>query len=120
MKNQNDFKPDELIKASDDHEKSLAQIQKAVAKIENRVGDSASLTISFKDAFENDKKMDTVLTGLICDLIVKDDDLKKAICRAVEKVDRKWWNGAWKRGPAIIGAIFLVVIGAFLQAQFAK
>jgi hypothetical protein len=115
-KKPNDFDPNELIKASEDHEKSLADLRLVVSRLDKRVGNDATLAASFKNAFENDKKMDTVLTSLIKDLILKDDDLRAAITKAVAKVDRKWWNGAWKKALAAIGAVLLVVLGAVLQA----
>ena len=119
-KKQNDFDPNELIKASEDHEKTLAELQESVKKLDIRVGDSAALAKSFKSAFENDKKMDAVLTALICDLIQKDDDLRRAIRSAVKNVDRDWWNGAWKKGLGAAGAVFLIFLGWFIPKLFGE
>lgn len=110
----NDFDPNELIRSSAEHEKSLAELQAALAKLEIRVGDNAALAKSFKEAFENDKKMDTVLTELICKLIEKDDSLKDAVKKAVKKVDREWWNSAWKKIFSAIGAVLLLIAGAII------
>lgn len=115
-KKQNDFDANELIKASEDHEKSLAELGQSVKKLEARVGDNAALAKSFREAFDNDKKMDEVLTGLICELIEKNDSLKDAVKTAVRRVDRDWWNRAGKKGLTAVGAIVLVALGAFLQA----
>jgi ElaB/YqjD/DUF883 family membrane-anchored ribosome-binding protein len=110
----NDFDPNELIRSSAEHEKSLTELQAGLTKLEKRVGDNAALAKSFKDAFENDKKMDAVLTSLICKLIEKDDSLKEAVTKAVKKVDREWWNGAWKKIATAVGAVVLLVIGAVI------
>lgn len=119
-KKQSDFNPDELIATSAAHERSLEELQASVVKLEKRVGDNAALAKSFQQAFENDKKMDAVLTALICNLIVSNDDLKESIEKAVAKVDRKWWNGTSKKTLGAIGGVALVVLGAFLQGWFTK
>ena len=116
----NDFDTNDLVRVSDEHEKSLGELRKAVKSLEKRVGDNAALALSFKDAFENDKKMDAVLVTLITDLILKDDDLKEAISKSVNKMDRAWWTGARKRIIAVTGAVLLLIIGAVVQALVAK
>lgn len=118
IKNQNDFKPDELIKASADHEKTLGELSTSVKKLEKRMGDSAALATSFKEAFENDKKMDAVLKDLLCELIQSDEKLKEAVKVAVKKIDRDWWGKAWKTTFGAVGALLLVVLGAIMQAWF--
>jgi len=55
-KKQNDFDAEKLIKASADHEKSLAELTLMVKRLDQRVGDSSSLAKSFKEAFDTDKK----------------------------------------------------------------
>ena len=118
-KKQNDFDPNELIKASEDHEKSLTELQQQLTQLDNRVGTNAALAKSFKTAFENDKKMDAVLVTLIVELITKNDDIKTALVDAVGKVDRKWWNGAWKKILTAVGVIVVSLIsglaGYFLR-----
>jgi len=37
---------------------------------------------------------------------------------AVKKVDREWWGKSWKSAISAIGAVLLVVLGAFLQTWF--
>lgn len=110
VKQNSDFNPDELIKASADHEKSLAELQKTVKILDKRVGTNAALATSFKQAFENDKKMDKVLVDLIVNLVKTNDTVKAAVNKAVENADRKWWNGAWKKSLTAIGAVILALI----------
>lgn len=116
QKSQNDFNPDDLIKASADHEKTLAELSSSVKQLEKRVGDSTALAKSFKEAFDINKNMDTVLRDLLCELIKNDDQLKDAVKVAVKKIDRDWWGKAWKTALGAIGAVLLVVLGAVLQS----
>ena len=117
-KKQDDFDAEKLIKASADHEKTLADLTSMVKRLDQRVGDSSSLAKSFKEAFDTDKKMDSVLTKLLCDLILNNDLLRDSVKNAVKKVDREWWGKSWKSAISAIGAVLLVVLGAFLQAWF--
>lgn len=95
-KKQNDFDAEKLIKASADHEKTLAELASMVKRLDQRVGDSSSLAKSFKEAFDTDKKMDSVLTKLLCDLISNNDLLRDSVKNAVKKVDREWWGNHGK------------------------
>ena len=45
-KKQNDFDAEKLIKASADHEKTLAELTSMVKRLDQRVGDSSSLAKS--------------------------------------------------------------------------
>ena len=117
---QSDFNPEDLIATSAEHEQSLSELRKSVAKLNSRVGDSASLAKSFKDAFDNDKKMDAVLTSLVCELVATNEQFKTAVEKAVARVDRKWWGGKTKAIVGAIGAILLLAIGAIFSEVFKK
>lgn len=119
-KGQNDFNPEDLIKASEDHEKTISELSASVKKLKNRLGDNAALAGAFKEAFDSDKKMDAVLKELLCNLIRSDESLKDAIKEAVKKIDRDWWNNTWKKTLGAIGAIALVILGAVLQSWLGK
>jgi hypothetical protein len=113
--NDDSFDPKQYAQLTDAHTATLKELQKAQASLEKRVGTDAALADSFTHAFENDKKMDKVLTALIVDLIIKNEDIKVAVKNAVKKVDRDWWNGAVKRVIAVVGAVVLVLLGVLFQ-----
>jgi len=113
-KKQSDFNPEDLIATSAEHEKSLGEINKLIRNLDKRIGTDAQLAESFKKAFENDKRMDATLKELIKTLILSDESIKKSIESAVKKVDKEWWNGAWKKILTAVGAVVLLILGALI------
>lgn len=120
VKQQNDFKLDELVTTSAEHEKSLEEIGKSLKNIENRVGTDSQLAESFKLAFEQNKHVDEMLTTLVINLIQKNNGVKEAIENEVRGIDRKWVNSATKTTLKILGAVILLLIGGIIQAVCSK
>lgn len=93
----------------------IEDIRKRLDFLEGRVKDHASLATSFNEAFENDKAMDKVLVALLCELIKKDPDFKKAVGDAVRESDRNWFISRLKSIWGIVWAILLLLIGAIVE-----
>lgn len=123
MQPRNDFDFGDLVRQSNEHEQLLQalanQSNKHSTSIElllSRVGDSKALSESLKEAFDNDKNFDKVMSDIVKDKIKNDADIKKQMAAEIASIDRNSLNNTIKIvASAVAGAVITIICGIIIN-----
>lgn len=112
-----DFTPEQIAPRLNKHDEDIVEVKNRLDFIEGKLSTPQKIADFLEEASRDSKKLDLLISQLFCNMLDKDENVKKSIEIHMEKVDRKasWklikkWGGLFAAGIIYLGLITTKVI----------
>jgi hypothetical protein len=110
----NDFDASEFLAARDAHEKGISDLNDRVANVESKLKTPQDLAAFFESSAKDSRVLDGVFAKMFCRFMKENDEVREAVDKRMEEVDRKFLHKFMKRGWIALYTIGVAVITILL------
>ena len=113
---ESDFNAGELLATQQQHGNTLSELTGRVVKIEGYLETPQKLADFFKEAAKDSRVLEGVFAEMFCRFIKDNIEVKTALEKKVDEVDREYIKKVFKRFGAIVWSGLCIVVGGIITA----
>jgi hypothetical protein len=110
------FDASELIASRDSHEKGISELNERVTSMESKLKTPQDLATFFEGASKDSRVLDGVFASMFCRFMKENDQVREAVDKRMEEVDRKFIHKFMKRGWIVLYTIGVFVVSKLSDA----
>ena len=111
-----DFDPEALAQTTEQHGKDISGHDERIESLENIFKNPEQFAKAFEAVSSDSKKLDKLFSKLFCDMMEKDEDVKAAVTRTMNRTDRSAVFSTLKKWGGFITAGVIYILGVLTRA----
>ena len=111
-----DFNASDLLAARDAHEKGISDLNERMAKVEGNLETPQQLADYFERSARDSRQLESVFAKMFCRFMNDNDEVKEAVRKKLEEIDRNFFFKTWKRTWFIVYSVGVAIGSIFLKA----